>query len=212
MSVVLLLLLAACGSSSKASSDGVSGNVNVFAAASLTAAFTEVGDVLEAANEGLTIENTFAGSQLLVTQIENGAPADVFASADEKNMQTLIDQDLVETPQVFAKNQLQIAVAPGNPKNIKTLADTQRGGINLVLADETVPAGNYARQAFEKAGAHIRDAVWTVGPYDLVLSCDAPSDEVISALGIQLGMLGNVRTTTMRAFEEKEMEQIFKKV
>lgn len=79
-------------------------------------------------------------------------------------------------------------------------------------AKDSVKRAAAARQAFEKAGAHIRDAVWTVGPYDLVLSCDAPSDEVISALGIQLGMLGNVRTTTMRAFEEKEMEQIFKKV
>ena len=79
-------------------------------------------------------------------------------------------------------------------------------------AKDSVKRAGAARQAFEKAGAHIRDAVWTIGPYDLVLSCDAPSDEVISALSIQLGQLGNVRTTTMRAFDEKEMEQIAKKV
>ena len=79
-------------------------------------------------------------------------------------------------------------------------------------AKDSVKRAASARQAFEKAGAHIRDAVWTIGPYDLVLSCDAPSDEVISALSIQLGQLGNVRTTTMRAFDEKEMEQIAKKV
>ena len=152
---LLVVGAAACGSSSKplgSPTTPLSGDLNVFAAASLTSAFTEFGDELESANEGLSIENTFAGSQLLVTQIEHGAPADVFASADEKNMQKLIDQDLVETPQVFAKNLLQIAVAPGNPMNIQSLADTQKDGVKLVLADEEVPAGKYAREAYEKAG------------------------------------------------------------
>jgi molybdate transport system substrate-binding protein len=151
---LLVVGAVACGSSSKPAdtSTPLHGELNVFAAASLTSAFTEFGDELEADNEGLTIENTFAGSQLLVTQIEQGAPADVFASADEKNMQKLVDQDLVETPLVFAKNVLQIAVAPGNPMNIQSLADTQKDGVLLVLADEEVPAGKYAREAYEKAG------------------------------------------------------------
>jgi molybdate transport system substrate-binding protein len=150
--VLLSFLAAACGSSSKDASGGVSGDLNVSAAASLTAAFTEAGEALEAANDGLKITNNFAGSQALVTQIEEGAPADVFASADEKNMQTLVDKDLVETPTVFAKNRLQIAVAPGNPKGITTLADLEKDGVILVLADEAVPAGKYARQAFKNAG------------------------------------------------------------
>jgi molybdate transport system substrate-binding protein len=146
--IVLSLLTASCGSSAGSSAT----TLNVFAAASLTAAFTEAGDELETANEGLTIENNFAGSQALVTQIEQGAPADVFASADEKNMQRLVDQDLVEPPQVFAQSRLQIAVAPGNPKNIQSLADTQQDGVVLVLAAEEVPAGKYAREAYANAG------------------------------------------------------------
>jgi molybdate transport system substrate-binding protein len=146
--VVLLLVLAACGMSSTSSST----DLNIFAAASLTAALSDAGEALEAANADLAIENTFMGSQALVTQIQDGAPVDVFASADEENMQKLVADDLVDTPQVFAKNRLQIAVASGNPKHIKTLADTLNDGVNLVLADESVPAGNYARHSYEKAG------------------------------------------------------------
>ena len=157
---------AGCGSSSKARGSGattttasssgsggkLTGSLNVFAASSLTDAFNDIKTKLEGANSGLSITNNYAGSQALVTQIQQGAPADVFASASDTNMQTLVDAGLVETPQVFAKNILEIAVAPGNPKNIKTLADTEKSGVTLVLGDPTVPAGKYARQAYEKAG------------------------------------------------------------
>jgi molybdate transport system substrate-binding protein len=162
---LLALVTAACGSSSKSSSSTgsgtttttvagskLTGSLNVFAAASLTESFTDYKKTLESANPGLSITNNFAGSQALVTQIENGAPADVFASADTKNMQTLVDKNLVNTPQVFATNKLEIAVAPGNPKHITGLADLEKSGITLVLCDPSVPAGNYARQAFQKAG------------------------------------------------------------
>jgi molybdate transport system substrate-binding protein len=128
------------------------GALNVFAAASLTDAFNAIKSNLEAAHPGLSITNDFAGTQQLVQQIQQGAPADVIASADEKNMQTLVNAGLVETPQTFAHNKLEIAVAPGNPKNIKTLADLEKPGVVLVLADKTVPAGKYARQAFTNAG------------------------------------------------------------
>ena len=154
-----------CGSSSKSTSSGtktttsasssrnnLTGDLNVFAAASLTDAFNESKTRLEGENSSLSITNNFAGSQALVAQIQQGAPADVFASASSTNMQTLVDAGLVETPQVFAKNILEIAVARGNPKDIKTLADTERSGVTLVLADPTVPAGKYARQAYEQAG------------------------------------------------------------
>jgi uncharacterized protein with GYD domain len=79
-------------------------------------------------------------------------------------------------------------------------------------AKETIKRAAAARQVFEKAGAQLRETVWTLGPYDLVLTAEAPNDEVITALGIQIGMLGNVRTCTMRAYDEREMEQILKKV
>ena len=162
--LVGLAFVAGCGSDSDsgngsssstttaAAPSDLTGSLSVFAAASLTDAFDEVKDGLETSATDLSVTNNFAGSQALATQIEQGAPADVFASADEKNMKRLQDQDLVDTPQVFARNKLQIAVAPGNPKNIQSLADLEKPGVILVLADPSVPAGNYARQAFDKAG------------------------------------------------------------
>ncbi len=157
--VTVALLAAGCGSASTSSGSSpttttakLTGSLNVFAAASLKEAFTDYGTTLESENPGLAITNNFAGSQALVTQIINGAPADVFASADMKNMQKLVDKRLVDTPQIFAKNMLEIAVAPGNPKHITGLADLEKAGVVLVLEDPSVPAGNYARQAFQKAG------------------------------------------------------------
>lgn len=79
-------------------------------------------------------------------------------------------------------------------------------------AKDTVKRVAAARQAFEKLGARIKDFYWTLGSYDCVVVVEAPSDEVMTTLGLQLGALGNVRTTTLRAFNEKEMEQILKKV
>jgi molybdate transport system substrate-binding protein len=148
-------IAAGCGSSSKGSSSSSSkptGNLNVLAAASLTSAFTNEKSSLEAAHPGLHITNDFAGTQQLVEQLQQGAPADVFASADQAHMQTLVDAGLVNAPQVFAKNKLEIAVAPGNPKHITGLADLEKPGVVLVLADPSVPAGKYAAQAFQQAG------------------------------------------------------------
>jgi molybdate transport system substrate-binding protein len=145
--IVLALSLAACG----AADDGGGGDaapasksaLTVFAAASLTAAFTE-------ADASATYN--FAGSQALARQIEDGAPADVFASADEQHMGALVDAGLVDQPRPFARNTLAIAVAAGNPKGIAGLRDLERDDVVLVLADPAVPVGSYARQAFEKAG------------------------------------------------------------
>src|SRR4051812_8180046 len=109
--LLLLVLVGGCSSSKGATP------VTVFAAASLTDAFSAV-----SRPDGHATFN-FAGSQALVTQIEQGAPADVFASADEKNMQKLVDAGLVESPRAFARNALQIAVAPGNPKHVAGLGD-----------------------------------------------------------------------------------------
>jgi molybdate transport system substrate-binding protein len=155
--VTVVVALAGCGSSSKGSSSSdsgskLSGDLNVFAAASLTNAFTDEQNALKASAPDLSLTYNFAGTQQLVQQIQSGAPADVIASADTKNMQTLIDAGLVETPRVFAKNKLEIAVAPGNPKHIRSLADVEKSGVVLVLADPSVPAGKYALQAFHSAG------------------------------------------------------------
>lgn len=129
------------------------GTLNVFAAASLTASFRTLGAAFEASHPGTKVAFNFAGSPTLVQQIREGAPADVFASADEANMQKLVDAGEVgETPQVFAQNLLQIAVAKGNPHDIAGLADLAKPGLIVVLCGETVPCGRYALEAFAKAG------------------------------------------------------------
>ncbi|HEV1997450.1 MAG TPA: molybdate ABC transporter substrate-binding protein [Candidatus Dormibacteraeota bacterium] len=157
----LSLMLAACGGSTSSTaaistpSVALSGAVTVFAAASLTEAFTDDKNRLIAAQPGLTVTYSFAGSQQLVAQVQSGAPADVVATADEASMQKLVEASLVETPKDFARNLLQIVVAPGNPRGVKGLADLARADLKVVLADASVPAGRYGREALDKQGVKV---------------------------------------------------------
>jgi len=129
------------------------GTVMVFAAASLTAAFQAIADGFEKTHPNVKIQFNFAGSSTLVQQIHQGAPADIFASADEANMQKLVDGGAIAgTPQIFAQNRLQIAVAAGNPKEIGGLTDLTKSGLTIALCGSTVPCGRYAAEAFAKAG------------------------------------------------------------
>jgi molybdate transport system substrate-binding protein len=149
------LTLAACGGedSGGGSGSGPSREIKVFAAASLTAAFTELGQQYTSANGGTKVTFNFAGSQALATQIQQSAPADVFASADLANMDKV--KDLVGTPQSFASNLLAIVVEKGNPKGVKGLDDLGNGDLKVVLAAEEVPAGKYAKQVLDKAGVGV---------------------------------------------------------
>ena len=100
---------------------------------------------------------SYAGSQTLASQLLQGAKADVFASADVEHMTAVEDAGLIDgTPQVFAHNRLEIAVAKGNPKNIRGLRDLSRKDLVVVLADPSVPAGKYAQEALAKAGATVK--------------------------------------------------------
>ncbi|ROP61058.1 molybdate transport system substrate-binding protein [Curtobacterium sp. PhB130] len=154
-------LLAGCSTSSdtagagttsaSASATGPAGKITVFAAASLQQTFTELGKDYEQANPGTSVTFSFAGSSDLVTQIQNGAPADVFASADEPNMQKLTTADLIAgSAPAFATNVLQIAVAPGNPKGIDDFADLDASGLQVVTCAAPVPCGA-ATQKVESA-------------------------------------------------------------
>ena len=135
------------------------GDVMVFAAASLTDAFGEIARLYESQHAGSKITFNFAGSQQLVAQILQDAPADVFASASGAQMKRVTDAKLASaTPSVFARNRLEIAVEPGNPKKIAQLADLARDGLVVVLAAEEVPAGKYAREALKKAGVTVKPA------------------------------------------------------
>ncbi|MFI5911332.1 molybdate ABC transporter substrate-binding protein [Dactylosporangium sp. NPDC051541] len=135
---------------------GVTGTVNVFAAASLTESFTKIGQAFEAANPGSKVTFNYAGSSALATQINQGAPADVFASAAPANMKTVTDAGNASgEPTTFAKNQLVIAVAPGNPKGIKGLADLAKPGIKVALCAEQVPCGAAAKTALTAANVKL---------------------------------------------------------
>ena len=147
--LVLGIFLSGCGPA--ATSTSQARTLNVFAAASLTDAFTEIGTNFEAANSGVTVTFNFAGSQALQTQIEEGAPADVFASANQTEMNALVTSDHVAegTPQVFLTNKLVVIMPADNPAGLENLEELANSGVKLVIAAEEVPVGRYARQALE---------------------------------------------------------------
>ena len=133
-----------------------SGNITVFAAASLTAGFTKVGEAFMIKNPDAKVTFNFAASSDLVTQIANGAPADIFASADVSNMTKLTDAgNNGSTPIVFATNLAEIIVGPGNPKGITGVADLAKPDLTVVLCAPAVPCGKYAAKIFENAGVAI---------------------------------------------------------
>lgn len=163
--VVVLLAFAGCGSSGgsasgASSSDargGLSGTVTVFAAASLKAAFDQLRTAYMEQHPGVDIpEISYDGSSTLAEQILQGAPADVFASADEKSMDTV--GDLVTDRVDFATNVLQIAVAPGNPLRITSLADLAKSGVVTVICAPEVPCGAASHAALDAAGVTLRPA------------------------------------------------------
>jgi molybdate transport system substrate-binding protein len=135
----------------------VSGNITVLAATSLKAAFTEIGTAFTAANPQSKVTFSFDGSSTLVTQIVQGAPADMFASADQANMDKVTGPGLNSTtPTIFATNLLTIIVPKGNPKKITGVADLADGkGNKVVLCADGVPCGTYARQILTSAGVTV---------------------------------------------------------
>lgn len=125
-----------------------SGELTVFAAASLTDAFAQIGDDIMAANPDIDITFNFAGSQTLVTQLTQGAPADVFAAANDAQMQAAIGEGVIAgEPQTFTRNRLAIVVPADNPANLAGPADLARDDLRLVLALPEVPVGLYSREA-----------------------------------------------------------------
>ncbi|MEV0031576.1 molybdate ABC transporter substrate-binding protein [Nocardia sp. NPDC050793] len=131
----------------------ISGTVTVFAAASLTETFTELGKRFEAAHPGVEVVYSFGASSALAEQISQGAPADVFASAAPKNMQQVRDKgEVTVEPVTFVRNRLEIAVPKGNPGQITGLADFGKTEPKLALCAEQVPCGAAAKTVFEAAG------------------------------------------------------------
>jgi molybdate transport system substrate-binding protein len=147
---------ASAAASSTASDAAINGKVTVFAAASLKKTFTELGKEFEAAHPGTTVTFNFGGSDTLAASIVSGAPADVFAAASTTTMQTVVSKgDAAATPVDFAKNELEIAVAPGNPKHLTTLQGLTASGVKVALCAKTVPCGAAAVKALGAAGVKL---------------------------------------------------------
>jgi molybdate transport system substrate-binding protein len=161
-----LLALTACGSGSASSASSstppassaaaVKGTVTVLAAASLTETFAELGKEFQAAHPGTKVTFSFGGSDTLAQSIVNGAPADVFAAASQATMQTVAKAgDAATAPALFARNELEIAVAPGNPKHITSLRSLASPSVKVALCAKQVPCGAAAVTALSAAGVKV---------------------------------------------------------
>lgn len=162
--VTALVLTAAaaagCGSSSSSSGDkrdsAVSGTVTVLAAASLKEAFTTLASRFEAAHPGTTVRLSFDASSALALQINQGAPADVFASASPTNMKQVIDTGNAGSSTNFVKNVMEIAVPPGNPAKITSVSDLAKSGVKVALCQAQVPCGATAQKVLSNAKVTVK--------------------------------------------------------
>jgi len=151
LAIIWILAIApACGGDSTA---GTPNTLRVFAASSLIDAFEDLGAEFESRSDRIEVSFVFGSSSDLVTQLEQGARADVFASADEANMDRAVEAGLVDgDPQLFALNELEIIVPPDNPAGIEALSDLTDEDLVVAICTPECPAGRYALQVFDNAG------------------------------------------------------------
>lgn len=183
------------------------GTLTVYAAASLTAAFGDIGKAFEVANPGTKVTFNFAGSQALRTQIQQGAKADVFASADNNNMDPLKTQGLVVgNPQVFTRNRLVVIAPKNNPAGIKELKDLTKAGLKLDIADASVPVGNYTLQVLDKLSADSTyGADFKTQVLARVVSKETDVKQVVSKISLGEADAGVVYTTDAQVAMDKLM-------
>jgi molybdate transport system substrate-binding protein len=163
---VVALVLAACSSSSSTSSSAgasgssspkLSGTLVVFAATSLTDAFDKIGAQFHQANPGVTVKFNYNGSSSLATSINQGAPADVFASAAPANMKTVTDAgNAADTPKIFASNTGEILVEKGNPDHITSVSQLANPAVKVVVCAPEVPCGAVATAIFKNADVTVK--------------------------------------------------------
>lgn len=187
------------------------GNLTVLAAASLQEAFEAIGADFKAAHPGSDVAFSFAGSQVLAQQIDAGAPADVFASADTKQMDAAVTSGRIDAdaPQIFARNRLVIVVPAANPAGVETLADLANPGVKVVLADETVPVGRYSRQFLAKA-SETPELTETYSPTVIsnVVSFDDNVRSVLNRVALGEADAGIVYQTDVKAAGEGSVTTI----
>lgn len=151
----LALVAAGCGASSAAGPGGTGSvrQLTVFAAASLSRVFPDIARSFSKSHPGVTVEFSFAGTDALVAQIEQGAPADVFAGASAAYGDQLFAEHLVGRPVSFCTNRLVVVLPPSNPARIVSLRDLARPGVKLVIGADTVPVGSYTRKVLKNLDA-----------------------------------------------------------
>ncbi len=170
--------------------------LTVFAAASLTDAFNEIGEQFKRQHTGVTLEFNFAGSQQLRTQLEQGAVADVFASANTKEMNNAIQAELVVsgTQQTFVRNRLAVIIPKDNPGGIKELKDLAKPGLKIVLADASVPVGGYALTSLDQMNAAF-GATFSQTVLSNVVSYEDNVKQVVAKIQLGEGDAGIVYTS-----------------
>ncbi len=198
------LWLAAC-QPAPAATPSAPTSLTVLAAASLTDSFREIGSAFQTANPGLRVTFSFAGSQSLRTQIQQGVKADVFASADNSNMDPLrVDGLLANVPQVFARNVLIVIAAKTNAAGLKELQDLAKPGVKLVIADASVPVGSYTLQVLDKLsadptyGSDFKNRVLA-----RVVSKETDVKAIVSKISLGEGDAGVVYTTDAQVAADK---------
>src|SRR5215475_6235321 len=157
---LVAVAVAGCSSSSSstpgAGGSSSTGTITVFAAASLTESFTQIGKQFESAHPGDTVKFSFGPSSGLATQITSGAPADVFASASPTNMQDVVSAGDASNPQNFAKNTMEVAVPPNNPAKVSSVNDLAKKSVKVALCQPQVPCGVVAAEVFKNAGITVK--------------------------------------------------------
>ena len=143
-------------SPASSSAASASGSITVFAAASLTGAFTQLGKQFEAAHPGVKVTFSFGPSSGLATQITSGAPADVFASASVTNMDMVVTAHDAAGPKDFAKNTMEVAVPPNNPGKVTSVTDLAKSSLKVALCQPQVPCGVVAAEVFKNAGIKVK--------------------------------------------------------
>lgn len=209
LTFLLIFLFAGCMPAGTHTTAPKPRTLHVFAAASLTEAFSELGQKFEAANPGVSVTFNFAASSTLRAQIEEGAPADVFASANETEMENLISSALVaqDAAQVFLTNTLVVILPADNPAALQKLEDLAMPGIKLVLAAEEVPVGKYARQSLDLMngpfGSDFKDRVLAN-----VVSNEDSVKQIVAKVQLGEGDAGIVYTSDVVAVPELKRIEI----
>ncbi len=204
---VVVGAVSACGTASGGgSTPAPKVTLNVFAAASLTNAFKEIGQKFQQLHSNVSVTFNFAGSQTLAQQINQGAPADVFASANQKQMDVVIQGGAVDAAasKVFAHNLLVVIFPKSNPGQIATLQDLAKSGLKIVLAAAAVPAGQYAVDFLDKASADAAfGASYKPNVLKNVVSYENDVESVVSKVALGEADAGIVYTTDALANIDK---------